>query len=204
MKILLIDDHPMVRKGLASILSQEDDVEEIKEAANIEDSMKILSHYDADIVIVDLKLGKEDGLEVVNLAKKKNSKAKFISLTSSSKKDDFIRAQEAGVDGYILKEAFAEDIIYAIRVVARGKKFFDSEMLQYATSEQDEFKDLTPREKDVLSELTRGLSNTQIAGRLYISENTVKKHISSIFSKLDLSNRLEVAVFVNNTVNFGH
>lgn len=204
MKILLVDDHPMVRKGLASVLSLEENVEEIKEAANIDESMKLLSKYDADIVIVDLKLGKEDGLQVVSLARKKNSKAKFIILTSSSKKDDFIRAQEAGVDGYILKEAFAEDIMYSIRVVARGKKFFDSEMLQYVASEEDELKDLTPREKDVLSELSRGLSNMQIAKQLYISENTVKKHISSIFSKLGLSHRLEAVVFVNNTVNFGH
>lgn len=204
MKVLLVDDHPMVRKGLASILSFEKNVEEIKEAANIEESIKILSQYDADVVIADLKLGKEDGLEVVNLAKEKNSKAKFIILTSSSKREDFIRAQEAGVDGYILKEAFVEDIIYAFRVVERGKKFFDPEMLQYAASEANELKDLTPREKDVLVQLSRGLSNIQIAQQLYISENTVKKHISSIFSKLDLSNRLEVAVFVNNTVNFGH
>ncbi len=104
----------------------------------------------------------------------------------------------------MLKEAFAEDILYAFRVVARGKKFFDSEMMQYAKSDEDEFKDLTPREKDVLSELGRGLSNIQIAQTLYISENTVKKHISSIFSKLGLSHRLEAGVFVNNTVNFGH
>lgn len=204
MKVLLIDDHPMVRKGLASILSFEENVEEMKEAANIEESMRILSQYDADIVIVDLKLGKEDGLELVHLARKKKSKAKFIILTSSSRREDFIRAQEAEVDGYILKEAFVEDIIYAFHVVERGKKFFYPEMLQYAASEKDELKDLTPRERDVLSELSRGLSNIQIAKQLYISENTVKKHISSIFSKLGLSHRLEAVVYVNNTVNFGH
>ncbi|OGO79218.1 MAG: DNA-binding response regulator, partial [Clostridiales bacterium GWB2_37_7] len=155
-------------------------------------------------VIVDLKLGREDGLEIVNMANKKDIKTKFIALTSSSRKDDFLRAQQAGVDGYMLKEAFAEDILYAFRVVARGKKFFDPEMLQCAREAEDELKDLTPREKDVLSELSRGLSNIQIAERLYISENTVKKHISSIFSKLGLSHRLEAAVFVNNTINIGH
>jgi len=204
MKILLVDDHPMVRKGLASVLSFEENVEEIKEASNIEESMKVLSQYNADIMIVDLKLGREDGLQVVNLARKKNNKTKFIILTSSSRKDDFIRAQEAAVDGYILKEAFTEDIMYALHIVERGKKYFDPEMLQYAASEEDELKELTPREKDVLSELSRGLSNIQIAQSLYISENTVKKHISSIFSKLGLSHRLELAVYVNNTINFGH
>ncbi len=203
MKILLVDDHPMVRKGLMSILSSEDNVEEIKEASNAAETIKILNSYNPDIMIVDLRLGKDDGLDVVRKAEiSKNTK--YIVLTSSAKKDDFLRAQELGVDGYVLKEAFIEDILYAFRVVARGKKFFDSEMMQHAKSEEDEFKELTPREKDVLSEIGRGLSNMQIAQTLYISENTVKKHISSIFSKLGLSHRLEAAVFVNNKVNFGH
>lgn len=204
MKILLVDDHPMVRKGLMSILSLEDNVAEIKEASNAADTIKILTVYNPDIMIIDLRLGKDDGLDVVRKAKEISKNTKYIVLTSSSKKDDFLRAQEIGVDGYILKEAFIEDIIYAFRVVVRGKKFLDPEMLQYAKSDEDEFKDLTPREKDVLSELGRGLSNIQIAQTLYISENTVKKHISSIFSKLGLSHRLEVAVFVNNSVDFGH
>ena len=204
MKILLVDDHPMVRKGLMSILSLEDNVVEIKEASNAAETIKILKEYHADIMIIDLRLGKDDGLDVVKKAKEISKNTKYIVLTSSSKKDDFLRAQEIGVDGYILKEAFIEDIIYAFRVVARGKKFLDPEMLQYAKSDEDEFKDLTPREKDVLSELSKGFSNIQIVERLYISENTVKKHISSIFSKLGLSHRLEAAVFVNNTVNFGH
>lgn len=204
MKILLVDDHPMVRKGLMSILSLEDDVEEIKEASNAAETIKMLNVYNPDIMIVDLRLGKDDGLDVVRKAKEISKNTKFIVLTSSSKKDDFLRAQEIGVDGYILKEAFIEDIIYAFHVVARGKKFFDPDMMQFAKSEEDEFKDLTPREKDVLSELSRGFSNIQIAERLYISENTVKKHISNIFSKLGLNQRLEAAVFVNNTVNFGN
>ena len=204
MKILLVDDHPMVRKGLLSILSLEDNIEEIKEASNAAETIKMLKEYHPDIMIIDLRLGKDDGLDVVKKAKEISKNTKYIVLTSSSKKDDFLRAQEIGVDGYILKEAFIEDIIYAFRVVARGKKFLDPEMLQYAKSDEDEFKDLTPREKDVLSELSKGFSNIQIVERLYISENTVKKHISSIFSKLGLSHRLEAAVFVNNTVNFGH
>ena len=204
MKLLLVDDHPMVRKGLTSILSLEDNVEEIKEASNAAETIKILNVFNPDIMIIDLRLGKDDGLDVVRKAKEIDKDMKFIILTSSSKKDDFLRAQELGVDGYILKEAFIEDILYAFHVVARGKKFFDSEMIQSTKSDEDEFKDLTPREKDVLSEIGRGMSNIQIAQSLYISENTVKKHISSIFSKLGLSHRLEAAVFINNTVNFGH
>lgn len=204
MKILLVDDHVMVRKGLLSILSSEENVSEIKEAANAVETIKMLQVDNPDIMIIDLRLGKDDGLDVVKKAKEISQNTKYIVLTSSSKKDDFLRAQEIGVDGYILKEAFIEDIMYAFHVVARGKKFFDPEMLQYARAEGDELKDLTPREKDVLYELSKGYSNIQIAEKLYISENTVKKHISSIFSKLGLSHRLEAAVFVNKTANFGH
>lgn len=203
MKILLIDDHPMVRKGLVSVLSLEDDIGEIKETADAAQTLNLLNTYNPDIMIVDLKLGKDDGLELIRKAKEMKCKSKYIILTSSLKKDDFLRAQEEGVDGYLLKEAYAEDILYALRVVARGKKFFDPEILQYAKAEQNEFKDLTPREREVLSALSKGLSNIQIAEQLYISENTVKKHISSIFSKLGISHRLEAAIYVNNTLNLG-
>lgn len=204
MKILLVDDHPMIRKGLAATLKFEEDVEEIREASNVHEALGILAQYQPDLAVVDLRLGKEDGLEVVSRAKKKDLQTRFIILTSSSKKDDLTRAQEIGVDGYILKDAFAEDIMYAFRVVARGKKFFDSELLQYNQTEKDELRELTPRERDVLIELGKGFSNIQIAQSLYISENTVKKHISSILLKLGLSHRLEAALFINNSVSLEH
>lgn len=204
MKILIVDDHPLVRKGLVSTLSLEENVHEIREASNIEEAVAILSVYNPDIAILDLKLGRGDGLEIVKRAKYKNTETKYLILTSSSKREDFLRAQEAGVDGFILKEAFVEDIIYAVHVLARGKKFFDPEITQCIKSEEDELKDLTPREKDVLLELGKGLNNTQIANSLYISENTVKKHIGSIFSKLGINHRVEAALFVNNSLSIGH
>lgn len=200
MKVLVIDDHPLVRKGLVSTLAFESDIEQIKEASNVEEAVSLLSSFSPDISMVDLRLGKEDGLDVIMRARKNKIKTKFIVLTSSSKKEDFLRAQEAGVDGYLLKEAFTEDIIYAIHVVERGKKFFDSDMMQSCSKDmcRSGLEELTERERDVLIELGRGRSNIQIAQKLYISENTVKKHISSILSKLGLSHRTEAALFVNN------
>ena len=204
MKVLLVDDHPMVRKGLLSVLSMEEQIDEIKEASDAAGAIRMVSFFHPNIMIVDLRLGKDDGLEVVKKAKEINKDTKTIILTSSSKKDDFLRAQEIGVDGYILKDAYTEDILYAFRVVARGKKFFDPELIKYEGDQNDELKELTQREKEVLFEIGKGLSNTQIPESLYISENTVKKHISSIFSKLGLSHRLEAAVFVNNKLNLGN
>lgn len=205
MRILVVDDHPMVRKGISSTLSFEENVEEIKEASNVMEAMQILSQYSPEIAIVDLRLGREDGLEIVNRAKKMNSITKFIILTSSAQKDDFVRAQEAGVDGYILKDSFTEDIIYAFHVIARGKKYFDPEILQYkmdnaATSNVEE---LTAREKDVLAELGRGFSNMEIAKDLFISEHTVKKHVSSILAKLSMSHRTQAALFADKSFRIG-
>lgn len=202
MKILIVDDHPLVRKGLTLTLSFEENVETIYEASNVEEATKIIINDSPEIVIVDLKLGKEDGLEIVDKIKKRKLKTKFIVLTSSGKKDDFLRAQEVDVDGYILKDAYAEDIIYAFHVVERGKKFFATEILQKGENQYEEsgLDQLTEREKDVLLELGKGFSNLQIAEDLYISEHTVKKHISNIFSKLGLNHRTEAAIFINDVM----
>lgn len=203
MKILIVDDHPMVRKGLISTLSLEENTQEIREAASVEEAVSILTVFRPDIAILDLKLGKEDGLGIVTQAKKKNITTKFLILTSSSKREDFQRAQEIGIDGFILKDAFAEDVIYAVHSVARGKKFFDSEITQCIKAEEDDLRELTPRERDVLLELGKGLNNMEIAHRLYISENTVKKHLGSIFYKLGISHRVEAALYINNSISLG-
>lgn len=205
MKILIVDDHPLVRKGISSTLSFEEDIEEILEAANIEEAMVILKTNKPDLAIVDLNLGKEDGLEIVRRSRLKAIKTKFVILTSSIRKEDYTRSEEVGVDGYILKEAFAEDILYAIHVVLRGKKFIDPEVIRYqvASNMKDgSLSELTPRESDVLVELGKGLSNYEIAKELFISEHTVKKHVSNILSKLELSHRTQAALLVNHIVNF--
>lgn len=205
MKILIVDDHPLVRKGIASTLSFEEDIEEIFEASNVDEAMKLIRNEKPTLAIVDLYLGNKDGLQIVSNSKKESLKTKFVILTSSLKKEDYIRAKEIGVDGYILKEAFAEDILYAIHVVLRGKQFIDPEVIRYETSSTSEntyLAELTPREKDVLIELGKGLSNYEIAKNLFISEHTVKKHVSNILLKLELTHRTQAALIVNNLSNF--
>lgn len=205
MKILIVDDHPLVRKGIASTLSFEEDIEEILEASNIEEAMRLIRDKKPTLAIVDLYLGNKDGLQIVSDSKKEGVETKFVVLTSSIKKEDYIRAREIGVDGYILKEAYAEDILYALNVVLRGKQFIDPEVIRYEISSTQENKylaELTPRERDVLIELGKGLSNQEIAKNLFISEHTVKKHVSNILLKLELTHRTQAALLANNLGNF--
>lgn len=196
MKILIADDHPMVRKGLVSALSFEENVEEINEAANVKEAVAWITQNEPEIAMIDLRLGAEDGLEIVQKVRKQGVKTKFIVLTSSMKKDDFLRSRDAGIDGYILKDAFPEDIVYAFHTVSRGKKFYHPEFTQYEgrQEQKSELDQLTQREKDVLRELGKGFSNIEIAEKLFISEHTVKKHVSNILLKLNLAHRTQAAL----------
>jgi two-component system nitrate/nitrite response regulator NarL len=205
MRILIVDDHPLVRKGITSTLSFEEDIEKVLEASTVDEAVNLIQMEKPELAIVDLNLGNEDGLDIVKSSRRRGVKTKFLILTSSVKKEDYMRAEEVNVDGYILKEAFAEDILYAIHVVLRGRKFIDPEVIRYKTanSKADSYlAQLTPRESDVLVELGKGLSNCEIAKNLFISEHTVKKHVSNILSKLELEHRTQAALLVNHTVNF--
>lgn len=198
MKVLVVDDHPLVRKGIISTLAFDQEIKAVTEASNVPEALEHLTRDQPDLTILDLYLGKEDGLGIVLNAKNRHMDSKFVVLTSSSREDDFKRAQEMNVDGYILKEAFTDDFMYAIKVIKRGKKFYDPTILNYCYQKNhSKTNELTDREMEVLRELGKGLSNFQIANKLYISENTVKKHVSTIFSKLGMNHRTEAALYAN-------
>lgn len=204
MKILIVDDHPLVRRGLSAILSFEEDIDIILEASSREEAEMVIEREEPTLAIIDLYLGKEYGLDIVISSKKREVKTKFIILTSSLKKEDFICCKEVGVEGYILKEAFAEDILYAVHLVLRGKQFIDPEIVKYEITNNHKntyLDELTPREQDVFMELGKGLSNCEIAEKLFISEHTVKKHVSNILSKLGLEHRTQVALLANEFIN---
>jgi DNA-binding NarL/FixJ family response regulator len=201
-RILVVDNHQLIRKGLVSILSFESDVEQIREASCIKEAMIELINFKPDIAMLEIKLGKENGLEFVSIARQSDIRTKFIIVTSSFQREDFFKCQQANVDGYILKEAFVEDILYAFHVVTRGQRYYDPEIVRsQAQNSNSPINELSDRERDVLMELGKGLSNIQIAKTLYISENTVKKHISNILFKLGLCHRTEAAIFINNSLN---
>lgn len=198
MKILIVDDHDVVRKGIISTLSFEENFEEIQEASDISEGMKMLRIHKPDIALIDISLGKkENGMSIIKMAKQEHIDTKFVILTSSSRQDDYDYARELGVSGYILKDSPIEDIEYALKTVAKGRQFFDSTLQNYSSKGiNDKIKAiLTEREFEVLRALGTGLTNAQIAEKLFITENTVKKHISNILSKLELSHRTEAALY---------
>lgn len=197
MRIMIVDDHPLVRKGLISVLSLENNIEVIGEASNNNDAIKFITDKKPDIALVDLRLGNENGLDIIDYFNKKNTECKFMILTSSANEWDFKKAQELGAQGYILKEALPEELIYAIQLVARGRKYYDPGILDEIMNESL-LGELSEREQEVLMSLGEGLSNKEIAEKLFISIFTVKKHVSQVLEKLDLADRTQAALYIQS------
>lgn len=199
MKVVIVDDHPLVRKGLAAVISMQPNVHFAGEAKNQHEALMVLEETNPDLVLLDLKLADESGLDIIKSARNRGFNSKFILLTSSASREDFLKAEEASVDGYVLKEALPEELIYAIQLVNKGRKYYDPTILENKLREDavNLTDDLTPKEKEVLIELGMGACNREIAQRLFISEFTVKKHVSQILAKLRLSDRTQAALYAN-------
>ncbi|MEH7252632.1 response regulator transcription factor [Neobacillus niacini] len=203
MKVVIIDDHPLVRKGLTSILTLDETMEVLGEATNCKEAMDLFNSTKPDLALVDLRLANESGLDLITKAMKQGIDCKFVVLTSSIEEKDFMLAKEAGVDGYVLKEAFPEELIHALRIVNKGRKYYDPGVLDLAMraiesiDENGDLEQLTPKEKEVLIELGKGHSNKEIAQSLFITEFTVKKHVSQILAKLSLTDRTQAALYAN-------
>lgn len=195
MKIIIVDDHPLVRQGLASLISMEDDMELVGECSNVQEALLMIQNKKPDIAIIDLKLGQESGLDIVNASRKRT--CKYVILTSSASYIDFKKSEELNVDGYVLKEAMPEELLYALRLINKGRKYYDPVLMDYKLQEGSN-SNLTIREIEVLHKLGQGLNNYQIAKELFISENTVKKHVSQILAKLNLHDRTQAALYANN------
>ncbi len=201
MKVILVDDHPLVRKGLASVLSLESDIELVGEAGNTKEAMELIDRQKPDLALVDLRLGKEDGLGIIERYKNNSRDCNFIVLTSSAHEEDFRKAEEVGANGYVLKEALPEELIYAVRLVSRGRKYYDPgimDAMMKASSDEGIVEELTQREREVLMVLGQGLCNKDIAKKLFVTEYTVKKHVSQILAKLELTDRTQAALYAHS------
>ncbi|MCL6572504.1 MAG: response regulator transcription factor [Bacillus sp. (in: Bacteria)] len=203
MKVVIVDDHPLVRRGLASILSLDGSMEVLGEATNSIEAMALFTTAKPDLALVDLRLAAESGLDLIVEAMEKGIICKFVVLTSSTDEEDFNRAKEIGVAGYILKEAFPEELIHALRIIGKGRKYYDPGVLDLVMKSSEpldddgHFEQLTPKEKEILIELGKGHSNKKISQTMYITEYTVKKHVSQILAKLGLADRTHAALYAN-------
>lgn len=198
MNLMAVDDHPMVLEGLEKILGSEDEFDLIAMTQNTKDAMAVLKSRDVDLVLVDLRLGVENGFELIEMGKKLNANMKFAVLSSALERDYIQKAKSLDVMGYLLKDAFPEELIYAIKMMGKGRKYYDPKILEYAMKDgnkNQKLDEMTPRELEVLGLLAAGLSNKSIARTLFISECTVKKHVSQILQKLGVEDRTQAALY---------
>lgn len=199
MKIAIVDDHLLVWEGIKSILQSEDGFELAGCAANGREAERLFRESQPDLVLVDLRIPGESGISIISNLRQVLPSSKFVVLSTYVHDDDVEKALDAKVDGYILKEAHPEELISALRLVGRGRTYFDPRVVQVALKfrkvTRDPATSLTPREREVLLALAKGLSNREIAGTLYITEHTVKKHISAILDKLNLQDRTQAALY---------
>lgn len=194
-RILLADDHPIVRDGLAAVLSTQPDFEIVGEANNGAEAVDLAATTQPDIVILDLAMPEMDGVQALRALRATNKQLKALVFTASETDERIIGAIQAGAQGYLLKGAPREELFSAIRVIVRGGSLLSPvvavRLMQQIADPVEPTAVLTEREHEVLNLLAHGLQNKEIAARLGIGERTAKFHVSSLMSKLNVSNRVE-------------
>ncbi len=187
-RVLCVDDHPLVRKGIAAILNNEPDMQLVGEAENGQQAVDLFRHHQPDITLMDLRMPVLDGIGAVSAIRNEFPEAKVIALTSFDGDQDVYRALEAGVRGYLLKETVHADLLSAIRIVYSGKKLMPQDVAQRLAQYFPQAA-LTPREVEVLTLVAQGLANKEIAGRIGTADGTVKMHVQNILAKLEATDR---------------
>lgn len=204
-KVIIADDHALIREGIKQILELESDIAVIGQAGDGEEAFNMTVALDPDIVLLDINMPKLNGIETLRKFKDLGIKSKVIILTIHEDKEYILKTLKLGANGYMLKDSNADSLIKGIRDVARGEKYIQPSVAdlvsrssnydEYFNSCIDKINSLTKREYEVLILIAEGLNNKDIADRLYISEKTVKNHVSNIFKKLDLNDRVQAAIF---------
>lgn len=201
-KILLVDDHSVVRQGLRLFLDMEDDFEIVGEAENGLQALEKIEELKPDVVLMDLMMPEMDGIEAIEKGKVKFPDVEFIALTSVLEDRSLVKAVKSGAIGFLLKNTEADELCRNIKAAARGVVQLSPEAarrLMTALQAEDPISDLTEREHEVLIALSKGLSNHDIAEQLSVTEKTVKTHVSNILSKLNVKSRTQAAVYAWQT-----
>ena len=204
LRILLVDDHEVVRLGLKTLIDRHPGFEVVAEAATENDAVEKAKEYKPDIVLMDIRLAGGSGIDACEKVMAELPETKVVMLTSYAEDEMLFSAIRAGAVGYVLKQVGGNEVIRSIEAAARGEATLDPTLTQRVFDEmrrsikQEEsaaFTDLTNQEMHVLELIAEGKTNREIAGVLYLSEGTVRNYVSGILSKLDVSNRAEAAAY---------
>jgi DNA-binding NarL/FixJ family response regulator len=203
-KIIIVDDHEVVRLGLKSLLDKYPQYEVVAEAGNANDAIREVNHHEPDIVLMDIRLPGRSGIEACEQIKESHPDIKIIMLTSYAEDEMLFSAIKAGASGYVLKQINSEGLVQSLDAVARGEASLDPAVTQRVFQEvrkavKDEeaasFSQLSQQEKMVLKLVSAGKTNRDIAKTLFLGEGTVRNYVSSILSKLNVNNRAEAAAY---------
>ena len=189
-RILIADDHYVVRMGVAAIINNEPDMEVVAEAANGNQAIEMFAKHKPDLVLLDSRMPQKNGVEAAREIQNRWNGAHILMLTAFDGDEDIHRALAAGAQGYVLKNSTGEQLVPAVRAVAAGERWIPGEVEQRLAARKT-YEPLTPRELEVLHELAKGLANKQIADVLNITEHTTKGYLKSILYKLHVADRTE-------------
>lgn len=208
-KVMLVDDHALIREGIKQLLEFDGSIDVIEQASDGAECLEKLQHVQPDILLLDINMPNVNGIEVLEEIKKKNIPVKVLMLTVHSEAEYLVQAVDIGANGYILKDSGSEELKKAIQSVMDGDSYIQPSLIPSLNSrlvnrdiDKEKIAALTKREMEILTQIAGGMFNKEIAMNLNISERTVKNHISNIFKKIDVSDRTKAAVFAirNNIV----
>jgi DNA-binding NarL/FixJ family response regulator len=189
-KILVADDHYVVRMGVTAIINNEPDMEVVAEAVNGVQAIEMFNEHKPDLVLLDSRMPLKGGVQAAKEIRSQHLAARILMLTAFDGDEDIHKALAAGAQGYVLKSSTGEQLVPALRAVAAGKNWISEEVAQ-RLAKREEFEPLTPRELEVLHELAKGLANKQIADVMNISQHTAKGYLKTILTKLHVADRTE-------------
>ena len=199
-RLLVADDHYIVRMGLIAMVNTEPDMEVVAEAADGQQAITLFTKCNPDLALMDLRMPIKNGIEAITEIRRQKNTARVLMLTALDGDEDIHKALKAGAAGYVLKDSTEEKLIPAIRAVAAGERWIPENVAKRLASRRM-FEELTPRELQVLNELVKGLANKQIADALNITENTAKWYLKNILAKLRVVDRTEaVAVAIQRGI----
>ena len=201
-KVMLVDDHMLMREGIRQLLEFDGTIQVIAEASDGEECISKLLDVKPEVLLLDINMPRKNGIEVLEEIKNRNINVKVLILTVHNEIEYLLKAVDIGVDGYILKDSESSELKKAINVLAQGENYIQPSLIPALNSrlvsrdqDKDKLDNLTKRELEVLIQVANGMFNKEIATSLNISERTVKNHISNIFKKIDVNDRTQAAVF---------